>query len=701
MMNDPYSPCTCGSGKKFKWCCQPIHERIAKIYAMNEAGQHEAALQAMDAVVAEHPQNAVAWGRKAQLLLKNEKLEEAEKTLEKAFELFPKYPFGYYLKAQFRLCEGEIPGALLLLRKSAESYDPSAADFIAQIYFDIFDWEMKLNHPLAARAAAELAARFNPHNHELRKGIESVFGNENPNLPASARAMYAFKTLPASAGPERRAAWDAALSTSGAGKLSDAVKAFEQLTQGSTVEAAAWYNLGLSQAWLGNNQAAVAAFDQYVNLEPDETQAAQAWALAETLRFGQGMEDQADTVEYSITFGVRDPQAFVAELGELERVGLLYGTRVNEEEGVLSAILLDPPPAALTPEIEAKQNIKPAAYVALMGNFVRLWHTKREALEAAFERLKRKLGGLIVQEQVLRGPAKFGEALSEAIGFPRNVTDPEEAEKRVRAGFEKFFEETWIHRPLKSIGNVPPVDAAGHPVLRKKLRGVLQFLRECGEMAKHPYDFDRLSRKLGLGGGAVQAQDSHNGTAGKLDIAAMGAAELASLKTETLSSAELDQAFQAATKLDAKELAGAFAALLVARPVYPERPDRWPLFQLLIQQAITQGNLDAALEFLNDGERDDCANNEGKRRNEYELRRAQIHAKRGEFDDAERVYDGLIARVPTELNYRVNAAETMLSARQGAKAAKYAKDGLGAALKQNNRDLEGHFKDLMAAAQKQ
>ena len=64
MTNDPYSPCPCGSGKKFKWCCQPIHAQIAKVYALDEEGQHEAALRAMDAVVAEHADNAEVWGRK-------------------------------------------------------------------------------------------------------------------------------------------------------------------------------------------------------------------------------------------------------------------------------------------------------------------------------------------------------------------------------------------------------------------------------------------------------------------------------------------------------------------------------------------------------------------------------------------------------------------------------------------------------------
>src|ERR1017187_4226865 len=112
-MNDPYSSCPCGSGKKFKWCCQPIHEQIASIYAMNEQGQHEAALRAMDELVAQHASNPEAWGRKAVLLYQNGKPEDAEQALTTAFELFPTYPFGYFLKANFRLNEGEIAGALL------------------------------------------------------------------------------------------------------------------------------------------------------------------------------------------------------------------------------------------------------------------------------------------------------------------------------------------------------------------------------------------------------------------------------------------------------------------------------------------------------------------------------------------------------------------------------------------------------------
>jgi Tfp pilus assembly protein PilF len=695
MQNDPYAPCPCGSGKKFKWCCQPIHAEVAQVYAMDEEGQHEAALRAMDDLVAKHVDNPEVWGRKALLLFQNEKPAEAEQALDKAFALFPNYPFGFFLKARFRLFEGEVAGALMLLRKAAELYDPNAKDILAQIYIEIFDCEMKLNHPIAARAAAEMAARFNPANESLRQGIHTVFGDENPNLPASARRSYTFKALPASASAERRTAWERALKSAATGKLPDALKAFEDLTQAVPEEPAAWFNLALCHAWIGQNTAALEALNQYVTLEADETQAAHAWAMGEVLRYGQGMEDQADVVEYTIVFGLRDPRAFVTALSEFEKQGLLVGTRVNEEEGVLSSIMLQPAGPALTPELQARQNRKPAAYLALITNFVRLWHTLKEPLDAAFERFKEKLGNLMVEPQSMRGPAKFLEAMAEGVGFPSNPTSKEDAQQRMREGFEKFYEEQWIHRPLKSLGHVAPADATG-PLQRKKLRGVVQFLRECGDMTKYPYDFDRLERTLGLREGAAPAAP----TGGTGDFASLGLAELANLDANTLASADLDQAYQAATKLDARELAGKFATLLVERAAYPERPDRFPLFQFLINQATAQSKLDAALDHLNAGEADDCKNNEGRRRNEYELRRAQLHAKRGEFDDSERVYDGLIARVPTELNYRVNAAETMLSGRQGAKAAKYAKDGLAAAQKQKNRDLEGAFKELMAAAQK-
>jgi len=57
---DAYSPCPCGSGKKFKWCCQPIHVEIDKAFHQESEGQFEAALRTMEQVTTDHPGNPEA-----------------------------------------------------------------------------------------------------------------------------------------------------------------------------------------------------------------------------------------------------------------------------------------------------------------------------------------------------------------------------------------------------------------------------------------------------------------------------------------------------------------------------------------------------------------------------------------------------------------------------------------------------------------
>jgi hypothetical protein len=100
------------------------------------------------------------------------------------------------------------------------------------------------------------------------------------------------------------------------------------------------------------------------------------------------------------------------------------------------------------------------------------------------------------------------------------------------------------------------------------------------------------------------------------------------------------------------------------------------------------------------GEKADCEQNEGRRRNDYELWRGRLQARRGELEQAQDVFDRLIARVPTNLRYRSTAAEAMLSARDATRALRFAQEGLGAARQQKDRDSEQHFLELSEAAKK-
>ncbi len=697
MALDPYASCPCGSGKKFKWCCQPIHVQIDQAFRQDAEGQHDAALRLMDQVTQEHPSNPEAWGRKAQLLYQSGKVEESESALQKAFEINPNYPFGYLLRGMFRYHEAEFAGATLLFRKAADLYDPDARDVLAQVYSLLADCELKLNKPIAGHAALKIALHLQPSNEELRQGLVNTFG-EQSRLPAVVRRDYTFEKPAAEPTGQRRASWDRALETANSPRLSDTARAFHQLTQEDPSDAAAWYNLGLAHAWLGGNRAALEALDQYVRLEPDEARAGAAWALGEVLRCGQGMEDVADYLEHSCTFQIREPQPFINLLQQWEQEHRLLVMQAGQEENVLAALILEKSSSVITVGQPGKQVAKLAANLMVLGGLVRVWHTNKESVAKVRQEIEQHAAAALSPGQERSNRAGFGDILAEALAFPAGQMPREEAEQKIRGYAEQFFEEVWIHRPLKSLSQIPPIDAAGDRTLRKKLIGDIQFLQDCAGNLIGTYDFDRLRRKLGLltgepapaAAGPVEA-----------DIGAMGAAELATLAPEQLNPGELDLAYRTAVRLDAHELAGRFARALVARPVEAGQEDRFPYYSYLVQRALQEGATDQALSLLQEAEQADAGQNEGRRVNEYQLRRAQVLAKRGDAEAAQQVFEQLIERVPSELKYRGSAAEAMLGIRQGPRALRFAEQGLAKARERNDRDSEQYFLELVSAARKQ
>jgi tetratricopeptide (TPR) repeat protein len=696
MALDPYASCPCGSGKKFKWCCQPIHVQIDKAFQQDSQGQHEIALRLMDEVITEHSTNPEAWGRKAQLLYQNGKVEDAEAALQKAFEISPKYAFGYLLKGMFRYQEGEVPGGLLLFRKAADYYDPEAHDLIAQVYGFIADCEMRLNRPVAAHAALRIVLSNQPSDVEARESFDGIFG-PNGRLPAAARKEYTFLSPAPSVSGERRAAWDRALAGMEHARLADAARAFDELSKADTNDAAAAYNLALARAWLGENGPALEMLDRYVTLETDEEKAGDAWALGEVLRCAYGMDEQSDYHEYSVTYQLRDARPIQAVLQDWDRGRRLIPLNTGEQEGVFSALILEPAPT-FTATPGASEGGPLAAYLLIAQGVTRLWGPVRERLERARTEFEQKARAGLADGQERVGRPAFSDVVTEAVVFPMGVTDQAEAERRVEAGAQLFFEGTWLQRPLKTLNGIAPIDAAGHAVLRRKLRGVVQFLADCAAGgALRTYDFDRLRRKLGLTGGGTPATPG----AAPTDVTALGAPELAALNIETLSDEQLKQALLTAQRLDAHEIGTRFARALVGRPLSGSDADRYPYFSYLVERALAAGQTDEALDTLNEGEKADCEQNEGRRRNDYELRRGKVHARRGEADAAHDVFDRLIQRDPTNMKTRTAAAEAMLTLRQGPRALRFAEEGLAQARKQNDRDSEGHLTELAAAARKQ
>jgi tetratricopeptide (TPR) repeat protein len=698
MTADPYVSCPCGSGKKFKWCCAPIHEAIDKAFRLQNGGQHEAALRAVDEVVKEHPTNSEAWGRKAQLLHLNNHKDDAEQALEEAFKLNPNYAFGYLLRGMFRQAEGEEIGALTLYRKATELYSYDAHEQLSMLFEQIATAELKRNHPVAARYALDRCRKAMPENRELADAFEQMFG-AGSRMPLAARKDYALLGTE----PAKPPAWKNALSLGRSGKLTESAKSFEELTKPAKPDPLSWYNIALLKAWLGDNKGALEALEHYVEKEANEKKAQEAWALAEVLRLGEEMVEAADFVRHHVIWQFRDPNVVVGVLQEWERAGRLVGMQSNEENGVVSGTVLQQVSTLIGAAVPIAA---PAAgHLILVGNLLQIWHIDKTVLEQITAEVQQTIGQALTEPKNIQSCAHFGDVTLEGMQFPTSRQEPgDELLNKMKESMQEFFEDTWAKRTLKTLNNNTPLDAAGHPVLRRRLLGAILFLDQClqgnAPRVSHGdhydviqlYDFERLRHKLGLDSAPPPPV---------IDFSAMSSADLGGMNLEEFTIGQLEQAHRAAVKLDANELARHFVQTLIARPADPAKPDLFVHFKFLIDQAQTSGDWASALKFADEGQQADRDRNEGKRQNDYDLRKGQLHAKRADADKAEEVFDQLIARVPNELKYRGTAAEAMLGMRKGGKAMKFAEAGLSEARKQNNRDMEAYFMELVAAAKKQ
>ena len=124
---------------------------------------------------------------------------------------------------------------------------------------------------------------------------------------------------------------------------------------------------------------------------------------------------------------------------------------------------------------------------------------------------------------------------TKSLTIQGNPADPS-AKELLQEHWQKYFEGEWIHKPRKSLGGATPVDASGHPQLRKKLLGIIGFVEECAALGGSSYDFDRLRRRL-------QLPTKTGGSGATPELSSMSAAALAGLALEELRQVQVAQPY--------------------------------------------------------------------------------------------------------------------------------------------------------------
>ncbi len=109
---EPYSPCPCGSGQKFKWCCHKVEAQAERAQRLFDSGQPEAAIKALDEGLRKDPSNPWLLTRKALYQIRQGQSEEAKQSLQRVLEKRPNHLGALILLTQLTLeTEGPVAGA--------------------------------------------------------------------------------------------------------------------------------------------------------------------------------------------------------------------------------------------------------------------------------------------------------------------------------------------------------------------------------------------------------------------------------------------------------------------------------------------------------------------------------------------------------------------------------------------------------------
>ena len=260
---DPYSQCPCGSGEKYKWCCQKVEAFADRSQRLVDTGQIELAIKPLEEGLAKFPANPWLSMKKALILLHLEKDEDAKQTLRAMLAKSPAHIGGLVLLTRL-VVETEDPVAgTAMFQQALSSAKPPERRSLESLA--AFVGSSLANQGLAIAGAKhlELAQRLGASDESTTNALAAI--RTNPAFSSWEKNSYRLWQVPGTVAPEFRESFDRALSWAEQGLWSAAASAFELLSAGSAAGALADRNRGICCLWLADNEAAVQSLRRYIS----------------------------------------------------------------------------------------------------------------------------------------------------------------------------------------------------------------------------------------------------------------------------------------------------------------------------------------------------------------------------------------------------------------------------------------------------
>ena len=498
---DPYSPCPCGSDKKFKWCCQKVEAYAERAHRLEDNGQHNAALAAYDEGLAKVPRNPWLLLRKSVLLIELQKLDEAKRCVATVLQYQPDNLGASVLLCRLVLATEGPAAAVAELQRALLHARPEARKQLFRITAIVASELAKANYFPAALKHFELAIG-------LDSSAQSVLQSVLASLKSSAavspwfKESYALEDVPGGLEGPLREQFEQAMSWARDGLWDSAAAAFELLSADRAASHAADHNLGLCRLWLGDVGAAVAALRRWIAREGPTTRAVDLEIVCQLI---DESTDKEPIEEVQLTWQLRDRSA-------LSRILEREATIVAGEKRHVDPEDDESPEVACfhwldRPRIEARTGLARQEIPLIQADV--LVGPDTVVLEAHDDG---RLNGLIDRFAALAGssvpPAhprtkvigqvdRTEHAMSWHWYLPPDLPDREKR-RLAHEQVAHLMTTVWPETPLKQLGGRSPVQAGRDGNSEVPLRATVLILEFTGDRLGDEVDWTRLRTRLSI-----------------------------------------------------------------------------------------------------------------------------------------------------------------------------------------------------------
>ena len=255
---DPYATCPCGSGQKYKFCCQKVEAYAERAQRLIDSQQYEAALKPLEEGLAKVPDNPWLLTRKAMSHLHLNQMDRAKQALRVLLQAHPNHLSAWVLTTQLVVeTEGPVAG-VEQFQQALSACQPENRRQLAPLASFVGAALAQAGLAAAAIKHLELAVRLGAENdkqtmvalHNLRV---------NPAVSVWEKNPYRLALPPPNVSNEFRESFQQASGWANEGLWSAAAAAFELLSPGSSAGLVADRNRGLCCLWIADHEGAVAS----------------------------------------------------------------------------------------------------------------------------------------------------------------------------------------------------------------------------------------------------------------------------------------------------------------------------------------------------------------------------------------------------------------------------------------------------------